>query len=94
VKLEPTSRSSHKRPGIAFWATVVVVVALVAYPLSFGPACWIVPRLWARGLMPQRVADVLWHFYDPLRSSILPEWFANLRDWYSNLFIPANGLWP
>jgi hypothetical protein len=30
----------HKKPGVAFWATVVVVVAL-AYPLSFGPACWI-----------------------------------------------------
>ena len=33
---------NHKKPGVAFWATVVVVVALVAYPLSFGPACWIV----------------------------------------------------
>jgi hypothetical protein len=29
-----------KKPGVAFWATVVLVVALVAYPLSFGPACW------------------------------------------------------
>jgi hypothetical protein len=28
------------KPGIAFWATVVIVVVLVAYPLSFGPACW------------------------------------------------------
>ena len=36
--------SSRKKPGVAFWATVVVVV-LVAYPLSFGPACWIVSRL-------------------------------------------------
>jgi hypothetical protein len=32
--------SDRKPPGAAFWATVVVVVALVAYPLSFGPACW------------------------------------------------------
>lgn len=31
----------RKKPGVAFWATVVVVVVLVAYPLSFGPACWI-----------------------------------------------------
>jgi hypothetical protein len=29
---------SRKKPGVAFWATVVVVVALVAYPLSWGPA--------------------------------------------------------
>ena len=32
---------SRKQPGVAFWATVVVVVLLVGYPLSFGPACWI-----------------------------------------------------
>jgi hypothetical protein len=30
----------RKKPGVAFWASVVVVVLLVAYPLSFGPACW------------------------------------------------------
>ena len=35
---------SRKKPGVAFWPTVVVVVALVAYPLSFGPACWIASR--------------------------------------------------
>ena len=29
--------SDRKKPGVAFWATVVVVVVLVAYPLSFGP---------------------------------------------------------
>src|SRR5260370_27812230 len=32
----------RKKPGVAFWATVVVVVVLVGYPLSFGPACWAV----------------------------------------------------
>ena len=32
--------SDRKKPGVAFWATVVVVVGLAAYPLSFGPACW------------------------------------------------------
>jgi hypothetical protein len=29
-----------KKPGLVFWASVIVVVALIAYPLSFGPACW------------------------------------------------------
>jgi len=29
---------------VAFWATVVVVVALVGYPLSVGPACWVLSR--------------------------------------------------
>ena len=36
--------TSRKQPGVAFWAAVVVVVVLVAYPLSFGPACWISSR--------------------------------------------------
>jgi hypothetical protein len=36
--------SDRKKPSVAFWAIVVVVVFLVAYPLSFGPACWWVSR--------------------------------------------------
>ncbi len=36
--------SSRNKAGVAFWATVVVLV-LVLYPLSFGPACWISGRL-------------------------------------------------
>jgi hypothetical protein len=32
--------TSRKKPGVAFWATVVVTVALLAYPLSAGPWCW------------------------------------------------------
>ena len=36
--------TDRKHPSAAFWATVVVVVALVAYPLSFGPACWLIGR--------------------------------------------------
>ncbi len=34
--------TSRKKPGAAFWATVVVVVAaLIGYPLLLGPACWL-----------------------------------------------------
>jgi hypothetical protein len=33
--------TDRKKPGVAFWATVVGVAALVGYPLSFGPACWL-----------------------------------------------------
>ena len=39
-----------KQPGVAFWATVVVVVVLVAYPLSVGLAFWLVDS----GLISER----------------------------------------
>lgn len=31
----------RKKPGVAFWGTAVLVVLLVGYPLSAGPAYWI-----------------------------------------------------
>jgi hypothetical protein len=31
----------RKKPGLAFWASAVLVAVLVGYPLSFGPACWV-----------------------------------------------------
>jgi hypothetical protein len=37
--------TDRKKPGVAFWAAVVVTVALVGYPLSIGPAYWIQTRL-------------------------------------------------
>ena len=40
--------SDRKKPGVAFWATVALVVVLVGYPLSFGPACW-----WLAKIVPE-----------------------------------------
>jgi hypothetical protein len=37
------SEEPKKRPGVGFWATVIVP-AVLAYPASFGPACWIGSR--------------------------------------------------
>jgi hypothetical protein len=33
-----------KKPTAGFWIAVALLVALVAYPISFGPACWITSR--------------------------------------------------
>jgi hypothetical protein len=36
------SLTDREKPGVAFWATVVMVAALVGYPLSIGPAQWLI----------------------------------------------------
>jgi hypothetical protein len=41
--------SDRKKPGVAFWLTVVVAVIVVAYPLSLGPAMWLAVRMDAPG---------------------------------------------
>jgi hypothetical protein len=74
-----------KKPGVAFWATVVVVVVLVAYPLSFGPACWIASQQWA----PDGTNEVIDWFYSPA-SFVLhyaPKNFEDALFWYASLWI-------
>lgn len=36
--------SDRTKPSAGFWITVALVAVLVGYPLSFGPACWLVSR--------------------------------------------------
>jgi hypothetical protein len=33
--------TDRKKPGVAFWTSVVLVVGLAAYPLSLGPMTWL-----------------------------------------------------
>jgi hypothetical protein len=75
--------SDRKKPGVAFWATVVAVVVLVAYPLSWGPVwclCWTkFPSAW-------RMPAVL--LYAPLVWVI-----DNGPDWLGELFLSYEELW-
>jgi hypothetical protein len=73
--------ANRKKPGVAFWATVMVVVELVAYPLSFGPCMWLMNH----GCIPSWVGDV--PLYAPLgwlqeRSAA----FARVLQWYVDLW--------
>ncbi len=73
-----------KKPGVAFWATVVVVAALVAivsYPLSLGPALWLRNRgvisvMHFEALLTP-LLDLIKMLPDPVRASL----FGAL-DWY------------
>ena len=49
----------QKKPGVAFWATIVVVTALVVYPLSTGPMYWLASRTSARDI--DTVREMLRH---------------------------------
>jgi hypothetical protein len=86
--------TSRKQPSAVFWVAVVIAVVLMTYPLSWGPAWWIVSRLSARELMPQSVADGLWTFYGPLRSEAVPSSVKKARNWYRDLLLPVDGFWP
>jgi hypothetical protein len=80
--------SSRQKPGVAFWATVVVVAILVAYPLSLGPACWLAarenPELDDGVISDLRVTS---HFYWPLgwAAANAPEPVRDLVSWYATL---------
>ena len=57
--------TARKKPGVAFWATVIVVAVLLAYPLSFGPACWCFakePAVWEGcvGTRPKVAPHAYW----------------------------------
>jgi hypothetical protein len=63
-----------------------VVVALVAYPLSFGPAIWLV----GKGVLPRRVAHWTYRplgyivealpLREPFKISLYPAWWDDISD--------------
>ena len=63
--------TDHKKPGVAFWATVVVVVALVVYPLSAGPVVWLEIHV-----LPRSTRMAVRRFYLPLESLLSHSKFA------------------
>ena len=69
--------TDRKKPGVAFWATVALV-AVLAYPLSLGPACWLARRkvipnsVITKGYMP--VIGI--YYYGPKSLSRAVGWYA------------------
>ena len=74
--------TNRKKPGVAFWATVVVVVVLL-YVTSFGPARWILPHTdlpeWTCETICALYRPVIWiekHGPAPIRNAV--SWYAML----------------
>jgi hypothetical protein len=61
--------TDRNKSGLAFWATVVVVVVLVVYPLSFGPALWMAARFLPANMRVLSVYCPLVWVYEELPSS-------------------------
>lgn len=88
---------SRKQPGVEFWATMVVVVSLVVYPLSFGPVVWWFPNSSAgvpfggplADYAPRAYWPIGWlakHGPVPVEDAIF--WYATLR--VSRVVLPAD----
>ena len=81
--------SDRKKPGLAFWATVVVVAVLVTYVLSIGPAYWIEVRFVSPSSF-DFVNAALDTFYCPIFWVMAygPDWIARLLYWWIDLGQP------
>src|SRR5262245_53095275 len=71
--------NSRKDPGVAFWATVLLVVALLVYPLSYGRWIGYV------GCAPRWIATATRPAYCPLteayRRNLVPVYSEYLHWW-------------
>jgi hypothetical protein len=78
----------QKKPGAAFWATVALVVVVVGYPLSFGPACWITSRtgygVASIDSIYQPLMHSWWRGAEPSRDDLLHRYacFGAARFWF------------
>src|SRR5262245_39415133 len=76
--------SDRKKPGVAFWATVTMVVLVVLYPLSIGPVIWLVDR----EMLPERFAEPVAVFYFPLEWAVgSSDATAQIYAWYARLWM-------
>jgi hypothetical protein len=77
--------TDRKKPGVAFWATVVVVVAIVGYPLSLFPIMWLDHRDMISKSTP--LDTILWVYCAPvswLRTDG-PDWIDDAVDWIDDV---------
>ena len=74
--------NSRKKPGLAFWATVVVVVVLVVYPLSLVFISWLDDYSLTPAI-DSTAGKMLWAYCAPLRWLISngPGWIRDPLLW-------------
>jgi hypothetical protein len=88
---------------MAFWDTVAAGLVLLAYPVSFGPACWISSRAGLGvDMMPAAYRPMAWSMSRSDRACEVLNWYAQLgaspgwrwmRDPVSQLFGARDPRW-
>jgi hypothetical protein len=80
--------TDHKKPSLAFSATVAVGVVVTLYVLSFGPACWLADR----GLLSMSRVS---RWYRPLVRAAAYDWpiAGPALNWYGNLLALPTRFW-
>lgn len=79
--------SQHKKPAVGLWATLVLLVILVLYPLSVGPSWWLTNRI-AAGDSQSWSFDVYYLVYGPLNKflDLCPDPVNEAHNRYCNWF--------
>jgi len=68
-----------QKAGVGFWCTIIVV-ALLMYPISFGPACWITSGI-------ELGSTAIPTIYRPVtRAAESSPAIQNMLQWYARLF--------
>jgi hypothetical protein len=81
--------AQNKRPGVAFWATIMMLVLLVGYPLSFGPACWMTSQLNAgASAIPVAYRPLTW-VMSPVANTVV----NRVTTWYAKIGAPDDWQW-
>jgi hypothetical protein len=68
------------KPSPDYWITVALAIALIAYPISFGPTCWVSSRTgWGYELVPVVYRPMCWlHVFGPNSTRWCIDWYARL----------------
>src|SRR5262245_19326735 len=76
--------SERKKSGAPFLATIFLAAALLAYPISFGPACWWFSQKGTAGGRPIRLASrIYWPFGWIIWNGPRPA--VRVINWYATL---------
>ena len=76
--------SDRKKPGVAFWATMVGVVPAL-YVASFGPVCWTASRM--------RGGDLAYAYYPLMEAARYSRTVSRALQSVANWQSPSSGYW-